>query len=247
MKFNFRKISLVLVLVTFSGYCTSSAFAGQTKNETLFDCDKPTDDPIECVACNIYWEARGEPIEGYWVPALATLNRVEGKLYPSKKLGPKVKKEKLVNEFCQVVYEERWDKKRGKWVAMFSWIRDGQHDRVTNKKGWVDSLELATKIVKFHTDESEEKIVDITFGCQWYHNDTVEPYWKDSYHPTVKIGAHQCYAASENAYHNALAEVVPGIGSWSEINVAGAESVISVPAKVILLADIKEDGDVQPK
>lgn len=219
MKFNFRIFSLVLVLVTVSFHITTMAFAGETKNTLVFDCDNPGDDAVNCVACNIYHEARSESHPGFWLVAFATKNRVDDRFYPAKKTkrarsgpGPKVKKEAFTSEFCQVVYEQRWDKKRTKWTPMFSWTRDGKHDRVYNKGDWLDALELSQKLIAWHEGTGDEEIIDFTFGCEWYHRYDISPYWMKQYHPTVRIGAHQCYTRNESTFLSKLGELVPQIG-----------------------------------
>lgn len=245
MKFNFRMISLVLVLITFSGYCTSNALAGQTKKVPIFDCDKAPDDPAICLACNIYHEARSESHPGYWLVAWATRNRVEDDLYPAKVRkgkprsgpGPKVKKEGYQTQWCQVVYEQRWDVKRKKWTPMFSWTRDGEHDRVYNHGLWLDAYELAMKMIADAKGESEEPpLVDITFGCQWYHRFDVSPYWMHQYHPTVRIGAHQCYAENEGAFENVMAEIMPQVGMMRALILNAEKHAIQVP-------ELEEEGD----
>ena len=205
------------------------AVAGETKNETVFDCDKAPDDSVTCLACNIYHEARSEHHPGLWLVAFATKNRVDSTLYPLDNAGPKVKKEGYTSEFCKVVYEQRRDKRTKKWVPMFSWTKDGKHDRVLNAGNWYDAIELATKIVAWHNGLGKDEIVDVTFGCQWYHRYDITPYWKGDYHPTVRIGAHQCYSRNEDVYLERLNEMLPQIGMLREINAESAKNL--VPSK----------------
>ncbi len=206
MKYSINIGALVLVFIAL--FISTPVLAGQTKNEVLYDCDKPTDDDLICLACNIYHEARGETSPGLWLVALATKNRVEGSLYPMKNAGPKVKKEEFKSNYCRVVYEQRRDKNTKKWTPMFSWTRDGKHDRVYNTDKWTDALQLAGKVVT-----TPNAFVDITFGCQWYHHIAISPYWMKDYHPTIRIGAHQCYSLNEQVYLDHLNETVPVIGA----------------------------------
>lgn len=188
----------------------NSVRAGETKNEVIFDCDKTGDNPITCTACNIYHEARGEATPGQWLVALATKNRVDGNLYPFDNAGPKADAEGFENQYCKVVYEQRKDRRSGKWVPMFSWTRDGKHDRVYNKARWTDAMSIAAKLIAAH-EGLLASVPDITYGCQWYHRTDITPYWKSSYHPTVVIGNHQCYAKNEKAYLAAMSKFLPGI------------------------------------
>ena len=226
-----NKISIwmeVLVFIAISFILPDPAMAGQTKNDIIFDCDKPIDDSVMCLACNIYHEARSEHPPGLWLVALATKNRVVGSLYPLKKAGPKVEKEGFTSEYCKVVYEQRYDKKRKRWVPMFSWTRDGKHDRIYNSGNWLDALELSSKIIAWHYGNSNENIVDITFGCQWYHRYDISPYWMKDYHPTVRIGAHQCYSRNEDVYLEQLGAILPNLGVLRAISDENKVAIFSI-------------------
>ncbi len=230
---EFFGLVLVVLILTLQ---TTSVNAGETKNELVIDCDKIPDNPITCIACNIYHESRSEAIPGQWLVALSTQNRVEGNLYPAKKIstGPKIKKMGYEDQFCQVVYEQRKDRLSGKWTPMFTWTRDGLHDRVYNRGKWYDALEMATKLYASHTGTGPD-IPDITFGCQWYHALTIikdgkrvplKPYWIKDYYPTVRIGNHQCYAKDEQTYLNRLSEALPGIGMLRAVNLESEDYAV---------------------
>ena len=218
---NRLKEILCVILTILMLFIQFESAAGQTQREVVIDCDKAQDDPVTCLACNLYHESRSESNPGLWLVALATWNRVKGDLYPAKKIstGPKIKKEGYEDQFCQVVFEQRKDKDTGNWVAMFSWTRDGKHDRVYNRGRWYDVLELATKVYAAHTGAPEaEEIFDFTFGCQWYHALSVSPDWSKVYHPTVTVGNHRCYVKDEQVFLNKLSESVPGIGMLRAVN-----------------------------
>ena len=228
-------ITLVILMLQFN------SASADTRDNVVFDCDKAPDNPISCLACNIYHEARGENIPGMWMVAIATANRVEGDLYPAKHIstGPKIKKEGYEDQFCQVVYEQRKDKRSGKWTPMFSWTRDGRHDRVYNRGKWYDAQEIATKMYASHTNTGP-KVVDFTGGCQWYHALTIvvdgvvkelKPYWIGDYHPTVIVGGHQCYSRDEQTYVNKLAEILPGIGMLRAVNLEAGSLAGEVSVK----------------
>jgi len=209
------KNKTIFAFVVFIFFSTS-ILAGETKNELLFDCNKPSNNPVLCTACNIYHEARSESHAGMWLVALVTKNRVEGSLYPLTNAGPKVERDGFTDEFCRVVYEQRRDKRSRRWVPMFSWTLDGKHDRVYNADKWRVALELASKVVASHYSPSpSNKVVDITFGCQWYHRYDIHPYWRKDYFPTIRIGAHQCYSVNEDVYNKLLDEVLPVVSSWT--------------------------------
>jgi spore germination cell wall hydrolase CwlJ-like protein len=81
---------------------------------------KPQD--IECLAKNIYHEARGEPFHGQVAVALVTVNRVASGLFQ--------------NTICKVVYANK----------QFSWTAD-KHKKVRDSKAWASAVEVATAVL----------------------------------------------------------------------------------------------------
>lgn len=77
---------------------------------------------IECLARNIYHEARSEPLEGQIAVAQVTLNRVRSSKYPST--------------VCKVVYAP----------SQFSWTLD-KTKRIRDKRAWAASLEVARAVL----------------------------------------------------------------------------------------------------
>ena len=62
---------------------------------------------LNCLALNVYFEARGEPLDGQYAVAEVTMNRVASGRYPST--------------VCGVVYQKGWDPLRKRQVGAFSW------------------------------------------------------------------------------------------------------------------------------
>ena len=77
---------------------------------------------IECLARNIYHEARGEPLEGQIAVAQVTLNRVRN--------------HKSHNTVCDVVYAHR----------QFSWTLE-KRKRVKDIKAWQASVSIARAVL----------------------------------------------------------------------------------------------------
>ncbi len=61
---------------------------------------------LTCLALNVYYEARGEPLAGKYAVAEVTMNRVFSHRYPGT--------------VCEVVFEKRWDWLRKRYVGAFS-------------------------------------------------------------------------------------------------------------------------------
>ena len=184
---------ILLLAVLLLGHPTTRA---DTRNERILNCeDYGTDDVVQ-LACNIYFEARGEGQVGKYMVAFATMNRVDSKHYP--------------DTFAEVVREIRTDARTKKRVAMFSWTLDGKPDWVTDEKSWISSLLIASRIVGEHKGlYTGTKTRDFTYGCMWYHHIGITPDWKDDYHPTVRIKNHQCYTINERVFLKKLSELLP--------------------------------------
>ena len=77
---------------------------------------------INCLAKNIYHEARGESFQGQIAVALVTVNRVASKLFS--------------NTVCGVVYAHK----------QFSWTQN-KNKKITDEKAWSSALKLATAVL----------------------------------------------------------------------------------------------------
>lgn len=79
---------------------------------------------LECLALALYFEARGEPLEGQVAVAEVIYNRVVDTRYP--------------DDICSVVYQKK----------QFSWTHDGKSDRPKDHKTYKEILELSKEIQK---------------------------------------------------------------------------------------------------
>lgn len=125
---------------------------------------------LDCLALNIYHEARGEPETGKIAVAQVVMNRVSDRRFP--------------NDVCAVV------KQRGKLSSTgchFSWWCDGRSDEPREPSAWADSRLLAQKIF-------DGGMEDPTGGALWYHADYVQPGWREGKIQGAKIGQHIFYA-----------------------------------------------------
>ena len=135
----------------------------------------------ECLATNIYFEARGESYEGQKAVAFVTLNRVESNKFP--------------NDICSVVYQAKhsdwWAEHKDRLVPIrnkcqFSWYCDGKSDRIRNSSDYQRLYTLAAEVI---TGRHE----DNTDGALWYHANYVRPDWRLTYAKTVDIDDHIFY------------------------------------------------------
>ncbi len=115
---------------------------------------------IECLAKNIYFEARNENIDGKLAVGLVTINRLLDPEFPET--------------ICDVVWEKRRHPKTKRWVAQFSWTWDGKMDRPLNQSKWGEAINIATALLD---EKTLHNIFDITYGSLYYHADYVNPWW----------------------------------------------------------------------
>ena len=173
----------------------STAFA-QTQASTFI---KPVQDELfteerqpelYCLAQNIYFEAKSEPLAGQYAVADVVLNRVNDTRYP--------------NTICEVVQEgpikESWKTKQDTTLSdderiyyprknrcQFSWYCDGKADNVRDSDAWRIAQEVAFRIVE------ENRMRGITEGATHYHADYVSPKWASKIQLVGSISTHIFY------------------------------------------------------
>ena len=129
---------------------------------------------ISCLARNVYYEARGESLEGQKAVALVTLNRVENSMFP--------------DTICGVVNERKTVKGRTK--CQFSW-RCESH---TNPKKAVrqshESYQAAlSAILEYETLTTTLVTKDTLF----FHAKHVRPFWRKVKQRLTRIDNHIFY------------------------------------------------------
>jgi len=110
---------------------------------------------LRCMARNLYFESRDQELQGRLAVGLVTLNRVNSKNFP--------------NSICEVVWQKRWSKRYGKWVAQFSWTLDGKSDTPIEKSAYEEAVRLASALLA-------GGIQDFTKGADHYHADWMKKY-----------------------------------------------------------------------
>ena len=154
---------LILITITFIIITASVVYKMVITKNDSYD--------IKCLATNIYHEARGEPQPGKYAVAVVTLNRVKSNKYP--------------DDVCQVVYQQKWNKKKKSYTAAFSWTADSQTSNIEDK-AWKESIKIASEV--YYTDvKSKAK------NALFYHADYVKPAWSLNKKRITKIGLHIFY------------------------------------------------------
>ena len=144
---------------------------------------------VECLALNMYHEARGQGSAGLLGVSSVVLNRVKDRRFP--------------DTICGVIYQgptrESWKTRQTpdpndatfypvKHRCQFSWYCDGRSDEPRNKKVYQRLLTISKSIV-YNTIN----FVDITDGATHYHADYVRPAWAKVKTRTTRIGNHIFY------------------------------------------------------
>ena len=135
-----------------------------------------------CLAQNVYFEARNQPLAGQMAVIAVTVNRVNDKRFP--------------NSICGVVYE---GPHRPSWKdntvmipvknrCQFSWYCDGKSDRIHDMETFNQIFQLTSGGV-----DGRYTIADITEGATHYHADYVEPAWAKTKTKTIEIEDHIFY------------------------------------------------------
>ena len=127
---------------------------------------EPTGDKQwECLTQALYFEARGESLEGQIAVAEVILNRVDSPLYP--------------RTVCAVV------KQRGGGGCQFSYVCSG-----TTKMREKGAADLAGRIARAMLDGAPRVLTD---GATHFHTKGVKPSWSKRFAKTASIGAHLFY------------------------------------------------------
>ncbi|HEY7238181.1 MAG TPA: cell wall hydrolase [Burkholderiales bacterium] len=126
---------------------------------------------LTCLARNVYFEARGEPIAGQYAVAEVTMNRRASRRFP--------------NTVCEVVYQKNWDPLRGRYVGAFSWTEFNALPAPSGEE-WHRALAIA-EAVYYGRYEPQLK------GAVYFHATYIKPDWAPQKQRVAKIGRHIFY------------------------------------------------------
>lgn len=150
------------------------------------DTAKVDPEQAYCLAQNVYYEAKGESIQGQFAVASVTLNRVNDPRFPKT--------------VCEVVKQSARNKDSNRLVCAFSWYcendKKGKEIPVRNNDGSVnqsavDQFQIAS-IVAITVLGGNVK--DNTHGATHFHNpNTSNPAWRNTLIKTMSVGNHDFY------------------------------------------------------
>ena len=120
----------------------------------------------QCLTEALYFEARGESLEGQVAVAEVILNRADSPLYP--------------RSICGVV------RQRGGGGCQFSYTCDGRADRMREAA----AADLVGRIARAMLDGAPRLLTE---GATHFHTRSVRPGWSKRFAHTASIGAHLFY------------------------------------------------------
>ena len=126
----------------------------------------------KCLADAIYFEARGESVEGQYAVAEVILNRADSTAYP--------------NSVCSVIKQGGVRRHR----CQFSFMCDGKFETIREPKAFAQSAKIAMIMLNGAPRE-------LTKGAMFYHSQSVSPPWSKNFHRTAIIGDHYFYIQSK--------------------------------------------------
>lgn len=159
-----------LIISTVSAAMTASMLVAPVF-ATVAQADRLQDEAeTECLALNIYYEARSSNLADKAAVADVVINRSQDRRYP--------------NTICGVVQDGY---KAGRRDCQFSWYCDGKSDIPRDTDRWMEAQSIAFSMLQFGDYRG------ITEGATHYHADYVNPFWASSLQMVGRIGSHIYY------------------------------------------------------
>lgn len=126
------------------------------------------DSALSCLSYAIYFEARGEAIQGQVAVAEVILNRVDSRRYP--------------NSVCKVVRQGAQNLN----ACQFSYNCDGRPETISEAGAFARAVTIAAMMI-----EGRPRV--LTGSATHYHTTAVSPRWSKRLTETARIGDHIFY------------------------------------------------------
>ena len=126
---------------------------------------------LSCLAAAVYFEARGEPIDGQIAVAEVVMNRVMDDRFP--------------RDVCDVVKQNRYPGVLHR--CQFSFYCNGQLEVITDQNAWSTAQEIAEGVLN--------GTLSLGVEATHYHTTQVDPFWSEYYTDIGVIGNHRFYIA----------------------------------------------------
>jgi spore germination cell wall hydrolase CwlJ-like protein len=126
---------------------------------------------LDCLARNVYYEARGEPSAGQYAVAEVTMNRKASPQYPKT--------------ICEVVHQKNWDPLRKRYVGAFSWTEFDALDAPAGD-AWLRAVKVAEDVYYQRRQATMP-------GALHFHATHIQPDWSRERKRVARIGRHVFY------------------------------------------------------
>lgn len=142
-----------------------------TNNNARSNVPTVSNQEIECLARNIFHEARGEPREGKIAVGVVTINRRNDSRFP--------------NTICGVINQ------RTRAVCQFSWRCQAVRAPNRSDQNWIESQQIARSLLtdRGFFQQFRQRMGNILF----FHATYVRPAWSRSKARLYRIGGHLFY------------------------------------------------------
>lgn len=153
-----------------ASYLKTPRTNGQFYSRDWLDSQTPAkgDAEWQCLSEALYFEARGESVQGMFAVAEVILNRVDSPSFP--------------DTVCEVI-RQGTGRKHG---CQFTYTCDG-HDEVIAEPRAFERVGKVARIV------ARTETRPLTQGATHYHTGAVSPRWSRSFAKTATIGVHHFY------------------------------------------------------
>lgn len=168
-----KKLVAGLMILCVMGVSATAPATSQTQIENTYQ-------ELECLALNVYYEARGSNLADQYAVSDVVLNRVSSSRYP--------------DTICEVVKQGRQDQNGNmvRHMCQFSWYCDGKSDRPQDEQSWERAQLVAYSIMVYGQYRG------LTEGATHYHATYVAPSWSRELYQVGRIGVHIFYRYYDN-------------------------------------------------
>ena len=131
---------------------------------------KYTKNDLDCLTKNIYYEARGEPIDGQIAVGAVTLNRLKTRQFS--------------NTICGVVHYKKNNH------CAFSWTCEEEKPEINEHKTFAKIYKIAYTM---YNDFKSGRKYDYTGGALYFHETSIMVQWEEEKQRILTIGSHTFY------------------------------------------------------
>jgi spore germination cell wall hydrolase CwlJ-like protein len=163
--------ALLLLAMVLGGFGLALLAHFAREDERLDSAREAERNNLDCLARNVYFEARGEPVAGMYAVAEVTMNRKASRLYPAS--------------VCEVVYQKNWDPLRGRFVGAFSWTEFNSLPAPSGE-AWERAVQVAEAVYY-------RRVPPTLQGALHFHATHIKPEWAKERRQIARIGRHVFY------------------------------------------------------